>query len=98
MKNTLLSHSQHIRAEERAAAGTTSTASAPITIGPVTMIALAPGEPFSDNPAEPSIFLSTLPYESPEEKPTSVPYYVPSESPISEPSIYLETSTYELTS
>ena len=63
------------------------------------MTILAPDVSFSDKPTDSSIFLSTLPYDKPEaEEPISVTYSEPSDSPRSEPSSLLETSSSEMPS
>ena len=82
MTNTLLTHSQHIREVERAAATSTATATSyiPIASGPTSMTTLYPDTPFSYTPGETSVFISTLPSENPLEEPTSVTDSGPSES------------------
>ena len=89
--NILLGHSQHLRAEERYAADTTSIASVPIAIGPEST-ATFPDSPFSDTSEE------TFPSDITSEKPPELtfPYDLPTDVPTlflhSEPNNYLYPS------
>ena len=97
MKNMIMAHRQCLRAEERTDAATyTYNTSVPIMTSPTNITTLSPYATFSDTPSYTYIFLSTLPYDNPEEDLNSVTDSAPSDSPRAENYSLLQNHPSEL--